>query len=131
MYPKDALRILIVDDEDALGRAMQIALSFKGWDVVCTQGGEQAYGRLQHEHFDVMVLDLLMPDMRGDVFFFMATSVQPHLAQSTLFVTGDITKHADELIADCGCDLLRKPFDLDDLVGLVEKLAPRRARESA
>jgi DNA-binding NtrC family response regulator len=131
MYPSDALRILIVDDESALGRAMQIALSFKGWDVVCTQGGDEAYGRLQGEHFDVLVLDLLMPDMRGDVFFYLATSVQPHLAKSTLFVTGDITKHADELIGALKCSMLRKPFDLDDLVENVEKLAPRRARESA
>jgi DNA-binding NtrC family response regulator len=122
MYGPNTQRILVVDDESALGRAMQIALTMKEWEVVCCHGGEEAHARLHNEHFDALVVDLLMPDMRGDVFFYIATSIQPHLAKATLFVTGDITKHADDLIEACGCTFLRKPFDLNDLVDEMKKL---------
>jgi two-component system KDP operon response regulator KdpE len=131
MYRGDRARILVVDDETALCRALTMALSAPGWDVVTTQSGEGAHTRLRDEHFDVLVLDLRIPDMRGDVIYHLATSLQPHLARATLFLTGDITERAEHLIAECSCPFLRKPFDVGDLIARVRALAPRRARETA
>ena len=128
MYGTDSLRILIVDDESALSRAMSLALRCDGWSVTTAHGGDEALGRLREEHFDVLVLDLLMPDMRGDVLYYFAVASQPHLARSTIFVTGDITMHADELIRACGCEPLRKPFDLDELLKRVRAIVPVRKR---
>jgi DNA-binding response OmpR family regulator len=131
MYRGDHARILVVDDESALCRALTMALSGPGWEVVTSQSGEEAVNRLRHEHFDVMVLDLRIPDMRGDVIFHFAVSLHPQLARATLFLTGDITERAEHLIAECACPLLRKPFDVGELIASVRSLTQQRVRETA
>ena len=128
MQGTESLRILIVDDEHSLSKAMALALRCDGWTVATAQGADEALGRIRDEHFDVLVLDLLMPDMRGDALYYFAIASQPHLARATVFVTGDITAHADELIRACGCEPLRKPFDLDEFLRRVRAQVPQRKR---
>ena len=74
-----------------------------------------------------MLLDLRIPDMRGDVLFELAASLQPHLKHRTIFTTGDASERAQELIDACDCRVLPKPFDLNELLALVERLTKRAA----
>jgi hypothetical protein len=53
--------------------------------------------------------------------------MQPHLRSRSLFTTGDITERAQELIEACRCPLLRKPFDLKDLIDWVRGVQPKVA----
>ena len=99
----EALRVLVVDDEPTICRALTIALGRAGYDVVAVEAGEQAHTLLRAEHFDFLVLDLRIPDLRGDVLFELAASIQPHLRYRTLFTTGDTSERALELIEACGC----------------------------
>ncbi len=62
--------------------------------------------------------------MRGDVIFEYAAGVQPHLRYQTLFITGDITDQAVELIGLCRCNYVRKPFDLTEMLDAVAALSP-------
>ena len=57
----------------------------------------------------------------------LAKSEQPHLASTcTLFITGgDITEKAEQIIAQCGCPVLRKPFELRDIGNVIAVMAPR------
>ena len=104
-----------------------MALSRGGYDAIAAQSGESALAIVRSEHVDVMLIDLRIPDMRGDVIFEVAAGHQPHLRYQTLFMTGDITERAHKLIAACKCHFLRKPFDLRDMTDAVAALAPRRA----
>ena len=72
-----------------------------------------------------MLIDLRIPDMRGDVIFEVAAGHQPHLRYQTLFMTGDITERAQKLISACKCHFVRKPFDLHVLMDAIAALAPR------
>jgi DNA-binding response OmpR family regulator len=121
----EGLRVLVVDDEPTICRALTIALGRAGYDVVAVEAGEQAHTLLRAEHFDFLVLDLRIPDLRGDVLFELAASIQPHLRYRTLFTTGDTSERALELIEACGCKALHKPFELQELIGELAKLAPR------
>ena len=121
----ERLRVLVVDDEPTICRALTIALGRAGYDVVAVEAGEQAHTLLRAEHFDVLVLDLRIPDLRGDVLFELAASIQPHLRYRTLFTTGDTSERALELIEACGCKALHKPFELQELTSELAKLAPR------
>lgn len=121
----EGLRVLVVDDEPTICRALTIALRRAGYDVVAVEAGEQAHTLLRAEHFDFLVLDLRIPDLRGDVLFELAASIQPHLRYRTLFTTGDSSERARELIEACGCKLLQKPFELQDLTAELAKMAPR------
>lgn len=121
----EQLRVLVVDDEPTICRALTIALGRAGYDVVAVEAGEQAHSLLRAEHFDFLVLDLRIPDLRGDVLFELAASIQPHLRYRTLFTTGDATERAIELIQACGCKWLHKPFELQELIAELRKMAPK------
>ena len=112
-------RILVVDDEPSICRALTIAFSREGYDVRAVESGEVALSMLRTEHFDCMVVDLRVPDVRGDVLFELAASLQPQLRTSTLFTTGDASEFAQDLIGACGCPLVAKPFDLAELMRMV------------
>ena len=131
MDRRSAGRVLVIDDEPAICRAVSLALTRAGYDVVPADSGETALGLLRRETVDAVVVDLRMPDMRGDVFFEMAAALQPQLRQRTLFTTGDISERAEELIAACKAPMLRKPFDLAEIVRIVRGFFPQRREETA
>lgn len=124
-------RVLIVDDEPSICRALQIALSRAGIDGVVAESGDAALAKLRTEQFDVMICDLRMPDLRGDVLFELAAAMQPQLRRRTLFTTGDITDRAERLIDACKCPMLRKPFELADVVDTVRAMLPQAREESS
>ena len=122
-------KILIVDDEPSIGRALGIILKRDGYEATHAQSGELGQVALREEVFDAMIVDLRLPDMRGDVFLHVAVSLQPHLLEHTLFITGDISPKADALVEAANCPMLRKPFDLVDVVSVMRKLAPQGRKE--
>ena len=121
--------VLVVDDEPAICRALSIALDRAGYDVLTALSGDAALAVLGREQVDVMVIDLRIPDTRGDVVFELAAASHPHLRHQTLFMTGDISERAHKLILSCKCPYLRKPFELKDLIAAVASLMPRRNRD--
>lgn len=118
-------RVLVVDDEPSICRALSIALSRAGYDVRAVESGDVAAALVRAEHFDCMIVDLRIPDMRGDVLFEFASSHQPHLRNRTVFTTGDASERAQELLDACRCMVLQKPFDLNDLLAVVARLTQR------
>ena len=121
----NGLNALVVDDEPSICKAMQRALTAAGYTVVVAQSGESALATIRDEHVDVMLIDLRIPDMRGDIVFELAAAIQPHLAYQTLFMTGDITDNAQVLIGACKCPYLQKPFHLNDLIDALAAIAPK------
>jgi len=124
-------RVLIIDDEPAICKALSIGLSRAGFYVRTALSGDVGIGLLKKEPFDVLVLDLRVQDMRGDVIYELAKAEQPSLTHRTLFVSGDLSERADRIVRTCDCPLLRKPFELRDLIGYVAAMAPRARDASA
>ena len=122
--------VLLVDDEPAICKALSLALTRAGFRVSAALSGENAMSIVRSEHIDILVVDLRIPDMRGDSLFELAAAMQPHLRTRTLFTTGDITERAQELIEACRCPLLRKPFDLKDLIDWVRGVQPIASAQS-
>ena len=124
----ERVRVLLVDDEPAICKALAIALGRAGFDALSSQSGDGALEILSREHVDVMVIDLRIPDTRGDVVFELAAASHPHLRRQTLFMTGDISERAHKLILSCRCPSIRKPFELRELIDAVTALVPHKAR---
>ena len=124
-------RILVVDDEPSLCRALSIAFTRHGYDVKAVESGEQALWLLRTEHFDCLVVDLRVPDLRGDILYELGASLQPHLKQSTVFTTGDSSELALDLIGACGCPVVAKPFDLAELIAVVDGMTRGRGEARA
>jgi len=123
--------VLLVDDEPAICKALALALSRAGFRVSTALSGETAMSIVRSERVDVLVVDLRIPDMRGDTLFTTASAIQSHLKSRTLFTTGDITERAQELIEACRCPLLRKPFDLKELIDWVRSVQPMSKEQTA
>ena len=124
-------RVLIVDDEPSICKALSIALTRAGFYVQTSLTGDGGLRLLKKEPFDLLVLDLRMPDMRGDVFYELAKADHPELTNRTLFITGDISERAEKIIGACNCPLLRKPFELVDLIHFMNSMAPQSHDASA
>jgi CheY-like chemotaxis protein len=117
------LSILVVDDEPSIVRAISIGLTRAGFNPTSTISGEGALYHLRTIHFDMLLVDLRIPDMRGDVLFHLACSLQPHLRSHTIMMTGDVTEQAADIIAACQCPFIMKPFDLRSLLKVVNDVA--------
>jgi DNA-binding NtrC family response regulator len=120
-----------VDDEPAICKALSLALSRAGFRVSAAMSGEHAASVVRTQHVDMVVIDLRIPDMRGDAFFELASAIQPHLRARTLFTTGDISERAQELIKACGCPMLQKPFDLKELLDWVRGMQSKQRSQTA
>jgi len=123
--------VLVVDDEPAISKALGTALTRAGFRVSTALSGETAMLVVRSQHVDVLVTDLRIGDMRGDALFELAAATQPHLRTRTLITTGDITERAQELIEACNCPLLRKPFDLKELIDWVRSVETMASDQSA
>ncbi|MEO8226944.1 MAG: response regulator, partial [Gemmatimonadota bacterium] len=60
-----APRILVADDDQALSRTLSWILKENGYDVVTIPGGEHLFEHLSSEHFDLLLLDIMMPKVDG------------------------------------------------------------------
>jgi DNA-binding NtrC family response regulator len=130
MRDRDRVRVLVVDDEPAICKALTIALERAGYAPLSAQSGDSALALLANQHVDVLLIDLRIPDTRGDVVFELAAATHPHLRHQTLFMTGDISERASRLIASCKCPMIKKPFELREMVLEVAKLVPDHRREA-
>ena len=110
--PGTPLRVLVVDDEPSMCRAMSLSLAWYGLEAVAVPSAEAALAALDAQQFDVMLVDLRLRGARGDVLYEAVVQRQPALRERTLFMTGDISAEAERAIAATNCPYLRKPFDI-------------------
>jgi DNA-binding response OmpR family regulator len=123
----DKRRVLIVDDQPQIGRVFGLKLKYAGYDVVATTSGAEAIELVRKQSFDVMLLDVLMPDLSGmDVLVEVRTFSQIPI----ILFTGraDIFETAKSFGAN---DYVSKPLDPDYLVEKIEAVLAESDRNSA
>ena len=122
------MKVLVVDDEPALARALAINLRSHGWEVVTAADGRSALDAAATEHPDVVVLDLGLPDLDG-------TEVISGLRgwTSVPIVVLSARQHGEDKVEalDLGADdYVTKPFAMNELMARL-RAAVRRAAEAA
>ena len=118
-------RLLVVDDEAAMRSAISNFLRSVGHavDVAATVG--EARAMLGANEYDVVLLDLRMPDARGDTLFTELQVRDPRHADRVVFVTGDMqNERVQQFLATAGRPVVHKPFQLDDLAARVAAAMP-------
>jgi signal transduction histidine kinase len=119
-------RILVVDDEAALGRALGRSLSAHHDATVLTSGEEALQRVARGEWFDVILMDVMMPQMSGMELYERMCGVRPQQAERVVFVTGGaFSPAARDFLARVTNPRLEKPVDFADLLALVEDVARR------
>lgn len=118
------LRVLVIDDEIAIGRTLAIGLADEFEVATATSGREALELLAGGDRFDVVLCDLMMPDVSGmDVYERVAES-SPRLAARFVFVTGGaFTERARAFVERTRAPVLEKPFDLATLSPLLRERA--------
>ncbi|MGC3999623.1 MAG: ATP-binding protein [Anaeromyxobacter sp.] len=118
------LRVLVVDDDRAVARAMQRMLA-GAFEVELASSGAEALQRLgTGARFDVVLCDLMMPEMTGMELHGLLEVRAPEVARRMVFLTGGaFTARAGEFLERVPNARLEKPFGADDLRRLVREVA--------
>jgi DNA-binding NtrC family response regulator len=112
-------RILVVDDEPALRRTLERALKHQ-YEVVAAADPHSAYQILDETSCDLVLLDLRLPQMAGDIFFLAIVRRWPRMLRRVILMSGDpLPPQPDWPVELTGCPVLHKPFSLDTLLQTV------------
>ncbi|HEY3999720.1 MAG TPA: ATP-binding protein [Candidatus Xenobia bacterium] len=121
-------RLLIVDDEIELMNALREALGHHGYDVVGLSSGEKALELLRHEHFDLLLSDLMMPEMDGISLLHAALQIDSRLVGVIMTGQGTLQTAVDAMKTGA-YDYILKPFKLNALLPtLARAIEVRRLR---
>ncbi len=118
------LRILIVDDDRPVAAA--IALELGQHDVVVAESGREALDILRRDHgFDVILCDLMMPEISGMDVYEAVGYIDPALLTRIVLMTGGaFTRRAGDFLTTVDAPVLEKPFDtgrLHEVVGAIDR----------
>ena len=117
---KKPIRILLVDDEEDLVTFLAHRLLKRGYTVAATTSGPEALKAVQHQKFDVAILDLKMPQMDGIQVLEAIQEMQPFM--EAIMLTGH-GSHDSALKAGklCAFSYLIKPYDYEELLQQIQK----------
>lgn len=114
-------RILLAEDDNDMRRFLVKALENAGFEVASYDNGLSAYNRLREEPFELLLTDIVMPEMDGIELARRATELDPDI--KVMFITGfaAVALNPDSQ-APKDAKILSKPFHLRDLVSEVQKM---------
>jgi two-component system, cell cycle sensor histidine kinase and response regulator CckA len=118
-------RILIIDDEPLLGQTLTFAFSGRH-DIVLASSGREALRRLDEDaRFDLVLCDLMMPDVSGPKVFETVERDHPELVPRFAFMSGGaFTERAQEFLERYAGRRIDKPFTIADVERLLAEIRP-------
>jgi two-component system copper resistance phosphate regulon response regulator CusR len=119
-------RILVIEDEVKMARLVARTLAAAGFDVTTAANGLRGLSHVRSARFDLVILDLMLPDVDGLSILSCIQERQPGERVVVLSALGDVHSKVQCLEAGA-CDYVTKPFDLPELVARVRlRLRERR-----
>lgn len=113
-------RVLVIDDEERIRDACSRLLTEAGFEVACAGNGENGLQMIREQHFDIVLLDLMMSGLSGFDVLAEVKSVHPDTV--IIVITGYATiEHSIEAMKKGAFDFLPKPFSPQDLRLVVRK----------
>jgi CheY-like chemotaxis protein len=127
-----AHRVLVVDDDDVIRQLITVNLELEGFDVVTAFDGQDALDKVKAADVSVVTLDVMMPRVDGWEAAARLRS-DPDTAHIKVVLLSARAQEADLQRGEkIGVDAyLTKPFDPDELIDIVRRLAAEAADESA
>ena len=124
-------RVLIVEDEVALGNGLKFNFEQEGYEVFLTDNGQAALAEFTKDgsEFDLVILDLMLPGMSG---YEICREIRATNDSVPILVLSARTLSEDKVAAfDCGSDqYMTKPFALPELLSRARNLVDRHTRRS-
>lgn len=112
-------RIVVVDDDDYVREVTEMVLAGAGHSVRATANGLEALRWLEEEPWDLLILDLRMPEIDGPALYREVLARWPRAASHVLFVSGMTEQPPDPPL---DVPVLVKPFSLEELLAAVARV---------
>ncbi|MFZ1529510.1 MAG: response regulator transcription factor [Ferruginibacter sp.] len=121
--------ILLVEDEENLQEALKLNLELEGYSVTSAYNGTEALKAVQQEYFDLIILDVMLPELDG---ISVLETIRLQNNQLPILILSAKNSSADRVLglkkgAD---DYLTKPFNLEELLLRVQKLIKKNEQLS-
>jgi two-component system, cell cycle response regulator CpdR len=120
MTSESGTKILLAEDDNDMRRFLVKALQNAGFDVASFDNGLSAYNRLREEPFELLLTDIVMPEMDGIELAQKASAIDPSIR--VMFITGFAAVALQGGRTAPEAKLLSKPFHLKDLVMEVDRM---------
>jgi two-component system alkaline phosphatase synthesis response regulator PhoP len=119
--------ILLVEDEENLHEALKLNLELEGYEITSAKDGAAALNAVQSEYFDLIILDVMLPEMDG---ISVTETVRLNNNEVPILILSAKNSSADRVLglkkgAD---DYLTKPFNLEELLLRVHKLIDKNKK---
>lgn len=121
------MRILLVEDEETIRELLRLNLELEGYEVVSTGNGKKALDFIGSQHFDLLLLDVMLPDVDGFTITEQVRLSNTH-TPILLLTAKDMAQDRVTGLKKGADDYLTKPFNLEELLLRVSKLLQRSQR---
>ncbi len=121
----DKTLILVVDDQFGDRETLKVTLGDKGYRVATAADGSEAIKMVKERHYDIIFLDIRLPDMNGVQTFEQVKEIDADIA--VIMMTGYTEEELVKRAVSAGAyTYVYKPFDMDKVITLVEKIVKEK-----
>ena len=111
-----ARRVLLLEDRDDFREVLHDHLVLRSYEVISVRSGVEGLREIRKGAFDIILCDMMMPQVGGEMFYWAVTRVRPAAAQRFIFFTGHQNNPAIEFFfRRVNAIVLIKPFKLKTL----------------
>ncbi len=113
-------KVLLLEDDPQFKEIMKDFLSTNGFEVTAVQNGVEGVHEVLASDFEVILCDMMMPTLPGDMFYRAVERMRPHLCDRFIFMTGHRgNPKVHDFIRCVNGTMLTKPFHVDDLLEMI------------
>ena len=128
IYSLAGNKVLLLEDDAAFKEIMTDFLQESGFEVMAVQNGVEGVHQVLASDFEVILCDMMMPTLPGDMFFRAVERMRPHLCERFVFMTGHRgNQRINAFIDSVSGTVLAKPFRVHDLLEMIDFVRLRAA----
>jgi DNA-binding response OmpR family regulator len=114
---------LILEDDLGFAQVIGLFLSTHSFEAFCVPSGVEGLERVMNRDFDVILCDLGMPNLPGDMFHLAVQRARAHLSQRFIFMTGEVSNPRwAGFLSTITNPVIEKPFSLEALLSTIQTL---------
>ena len=124
----DIKSILLLDDDIELADTLKALLESRNFVVTTVGNGVEGLREVMDLDFDVIICDMVMPSLAGDMFYLAVQKTKPHLCDRFVFITGHSDNpRVDAFLKKTNGHVLIKPVLTEELVPMISEVLNKTA----
>jgi DNA-binding response OmpR family regulator len=123
--PSAECSVLIVEDDSSIRRLVRTVLLRQGYQVEIAADGLEALAKMDLAEYDIIILDLMMPNLDGFSFMTAMARDTPERLKRVIITSAASPAVINEKLKGIEIDLLPKPFDIEELISRVQMCVKR------